>query len=66
MLRLVVFPQVGGTAGIRYQAAQLRVGRVVSGKPLSRYTVSGFQTAEVCGQESDGAGSSTTSTSVPG
>ena len=66
-LRLVVFPQVGGTAGIRYQAGQLRVGRVVSGTPLSRYTVSGFQTAEVCGQESGGKGSSTTTSStVPG
>ncbi len=66
VLRLVAFPQLGGTAGIRYQAGQLRVGRVVSGKPLSRYTVSGFQTAEVCGQESSGTGSSTTSTTVPG
>ena len=60
VLRLVVFPQVGGTAGIRYQVGQLRVGRVVSGKPLSRYTVSGFQAAQVCGRESGGTGSSTT------
>jgi len=66
VLRLVAFPQVGGTAGIRYQAGQLRVGRVVSGTPLSRYTVSGFQTAEVCGQDSRSGGSTTTSTSVPG
>jgi hypothetical protein len=64
VLRLVVFPQMGGAAGIRYQANQLRVGRVVSGTPLSRYTVSGFQTAEVCGSGSDADDSSTTSTAV--
>lgn len=65
VLRLVVFPQMGGAAGVRYQANQLRSGRVVSGTPLSRYTVSGFQTAEVCGQESGVTGSSTTTT-LPG
>jgi hypothetical protein len=69
VVRLVVFPQMGRAAGIRYQFNQLRVGRVVSGTPLSRYTVSGFQTAEVCGSESDDTNSSTstpTSTTPPG
>lgn len=49
VLRLVVFRKVGGAAGIRYVQGQLRTNRVVSGNPLSRYTISGFQTAKVCG-----------------
>ena len=49
MLRLVVFRKIGGAAGIRYLQGQLPTNRVVSGNPLSRYTISGFQTAKVCG-----------------
>ncbi len=60
VLRLVVFRKVGGVAGIRYQQADLRKSRVVSGNPLARYTVSGFQTAAVCSD------SKPTKVTVPG
>ncbi|QXC63233.1 hypothetical protein KSP35_10845 [Aquihabitans sp. G128] len=48
VLRLVAFRQEGEVAGIRYKASDLRKGRVVSGNPLARYTVAGFQDAKVC------------------
>lgn len=48
ILRLVAFRRIGGAAGIRYQAAQLRSKRVVGGIPLSSYTIEGFQAAPVC------------------
>ena len=50
VLRLVVFRKLGGVAGIRYKGSQLRENRVVSGNPLSRYTIAGYQTAKVCGE----------------
>lgn len=49
VLRLVAFRRDGGPVGIRYQATDLRPTRVVSGNPLSRFTIEGFQTARVCG-----------------
>ncbi len=52
-LRLVVFHRSGGVAGLRYTRADLRRDRLVSGRPLSRFTVSGFKEAEVCGQGPD-------------
>lgn len=48
VLRLVAFRQEGEVAGIRYRTTDLRDGRVVSGNPLARYTVAGFQSARVC------------------
>ncbi len=49
LVRLVVFRRVGGPAGIRYQASQLRTGYVMAGRPLVSYTVEGFQAEPVCG-----------------
>lgn len=70
VVRLVVFRRSGGPIGIRYRADQLRVGRVVSGNPLQRFTGSGFQTADVCGDakaigSDDGSTGSTTTTTAP-
>lgn len=48
VLRLVAFRRDGGPVGIRYQATDLVPTRVVSGNPLSRFTIEGFQTARVC------------------
>ena len=48
LLRLVAFRRDGGPVGIRYRATDLRPNRVVSGNPLTRFTIEGFQTAEVC------------------
>jgi hypothetical protein len=48
VLRLVAFRRDGGPVGIRYQATDLRPTRVVSGNPLVRFTIEGFQTARVC------------------
>ncbi|CAN5116656.1 hypothetical protein BH20ACT3_BH20ACT3_14990 [soil metagenome] len=53
VVRLVVFHRTGGVAGLRYTRAELRRDRLVSGRPLSRFTVSGFKEAAVCGQGSD-------------
>ena len=52
VLRLVAFRRDGGPVGIRYQATDLRPNRVVSGNPLMRFTIEGFQTARVC-EDSD-------------
>lgn len=64
VLRLVVIRQSEGPAGIRYQVADLRAGRVVALRTLSRFTVDGFRTADVCssaaGAPTDGSTSSTT------
>jgi hypothetical protein len=61
LLRLVAFRRDGGPVGIRYRATDLRPNRVVSGNPLTRFTIEGFQTAEVCEDfEPD-----STSTTVP-
>jgi hypothetical protein len=64
LVRLVVFRRVGGAAGMRYKSSQLRTGYVMAGRPLTSYTVEGFQTAEVCGGapdtvRDDGTGSGT-------
>jgi len=56
VLRLVAFRRDGGAVGIRFQADDLRETRVVSGNPLVRYTVEGFQEAEVCSTGGSGAG----------
>ena len=45
--------------GIRYRSTDLRPTRIVSGNPLTRFTIEGFQTAEVC-ETSDNAVTSTT------
>lgn len=60
VLRLVAFRKDGGPVGIRYYRSNLRENRVVSGHPLQQFTISGFQTARVCGTgESSGPGGST-------
>ncbi len=65
VLRLVVFRRGQQPAGIRYSVADLVEDRVMGGDPLQRFTVSGWQTADVCG---DGVDTSRgdTSTTVPG
>lgn len=75
LLRLVVFRKVGGPVGIRYRESQLRDGFVMSGRPLTSYTVEGFQTEDLCadGQgddsddpASDDVGVGDVTTTVPG
>jgi hypothetical protein len=66
VLRLVVFRKVKGIAGVRYQDEDLRTGRVVSGTPSSRYTVAGFQTGQMCGDDADASEGSTTSPGADG
>ena len=58
-LRLVVFRRGRPPAGIRFERADLVENRVVAMDPLQRFTVSGFQDADVCGTED-------TSTQRPG
>ena len=48
-LRLVVFRKGRPPAGIRFHARDLVDNRVMAGQPLQRFTVLGFQTADVCG-----------------
>ncbi len=62
VVRLVAFRRSGGPVGIRYTAAQIPTGRVVSGNPLRRFTGSGFQAEDVCGttDSTDPADESTT------
>jgi hypothetical protein len=60
VLRLVVIRRVKGPAGVRYQESDLRSKRVVAMLPLTRFTVEGFQTADVCGQDEDGSVTTTT------
>jgi len=48
-LRLVAFRRHDGPVGLRYKATDLRTNRVVSLNPLERFTIAGFQSAEVCG-----------------
>lgn len=64
LLRLVAFRRDGGPVGIRYRSTDLRDNRVVSLNPLSRFTIEGFQTAEVC--ETGAQGEVTTSTTGDG
>lgn len=60
LLRLVAFRRDGGPVGIRYRSTDLRENRVVSLNPLSRFTIEGFQTAEVCSQSPDDTTTTTT------
>ena len=57
-LRLVAFRKHDKPVGIRYKATDLVATRVVSGNPLTRFTISGFQSADVCGTRSVGGTSS--------
>ena len=61
VMRLVAFRAEGEVAGIRYKDSDLRKDRVVSGNPLQRFTISGFQTAKVC----SGSLVTPTSTTIP-
>ena len=64
ILRLVAFRKDGGPVGIRYLATDLRPKRIVSMQPLQRFTIEGFQSAQVCGKsarpDKDAGASSTT------
>lgn len=53
MLRLVAFLRSGEPVGLRFRDVDLVTGRVVATPKLSRFSREGFQTAEVCGDESD-------------
>lgn len=53
VLRLVAFRRNGGPVGLRFTADDLSDTRVVSGSPLRRFTVSGFQSADVCDDDGD-------------
>lgn len=64
VVRLVVFRRIGGVAGIRYQASQLRSKFVVAGQPLTSYTIEGFQDEEVCGGSSGRSGTGIDTPSV--
>jgi hypothetical protein len=68
VLWLVAFRSIGGAAGIRYQRADLVTHRVVSGRPLSRFTIDGYQSAKVCkkkGSKTNGGGSAASTTTTP-
>ena len=49
VLRLVIIRKVKGAAGVRFQSTDLRSKRVASLLPIQRFTIDGFQTADVCG-----------------
>lgn len=67
LVRLVVFRKVGGAAGLRYRTSQLRTGFVMSGRPLTSYTVEGFQSEQLCGEtQTDGDDPGAVSTTLPG
>ena len=70
ILRLVAFRTVGGAAGIRYTSDALRPNRVVSGTPLTSFTIDGFKDALVCSDSVSPTGSTedggVPATSVPG
>jgi hypothetical protein len=66
MLRLVVVRKVKGVAGVRFRSMDVRTGKVVSGIPLKRYTIEGFQTAEVCAKDGKDTSSDDTSTTAVG
>lgn len=52
IVRLVAFRRAGEPVGLRYRAVDLVTGRVVALPSLSRFSREGFQTAEVCGDDS--------------
>ncbi|MCU1352917.1 MAG: hypothetical protein JWM05_2126 [Acidimicrobiales bacterium] len=64
VLRLVVIRTVKGSAGVRYQTSDLRTKRVAAMLPISRFTIAGFQTADVCGLK-NGKAKGTTGTTLP-
>lgn len=68
VVRLVAIRRLMGAAGVRYRAADLRSTRVKAMLPLQRFTVEGFQTADVCGKVPGDASTdgSTTTTSTAG
>jgi hypothetical protein len=49
VVRLVIIRTVKGAAGVRYTSTNVVSKRVVSMLPLSRFTIAGYQTADVCG-----------------
>jgi hypothetical protein len=65
VLRLVAWRRDGGPIGIRYRANDLVDNRVVALTPLHRFTISGFQTARVCGERESDVDTTTTSTTLP-
>ena len=65
VLRLVAWRRDGGPIGIRYRANDLVDNRVVALTPLQRFTISGFQTARVCGDGEGDQATTTTSTTLP-
>lgn len=70
VLRLIVFRSIGGAAGIRYTGLDLKPNRVISGRPLTSYTLEGFRTALVCSTSAEtsrpGAAGDPAATTVPG
>lgn len=51
VIRLVVIRTVKGAAGVRFTATDVVQKRVVAMLPLTRFTIAGFQTADVCGAD---------------
>lgn len=49
IVRLVIIRTVKGAAGVRFTATDVVAKRVVSMLPLTRFTIAGYQTADVCG-----------------
>lgn len=67
VLRLIAFRSVGGSAGIRYQPEDLKEERVLSGTPLTTYTIDGFKDSLVCSDSAtDRLLSDGSDTTVPG
>lgn len=70
VLRLIAFRSIGGAVGIRYTSPDLRSKRVISGRPITSYTLEGFKTALVCSDSAEtsrpGSGGDPAATTVPG
>jgi hypothetical protein len=66
VLRLVVIRKVKGAAGVRYQASDLRKKRIAAMLPITRFTISGFQTADVCGAKGKSKNGTTGTTLATG
>ena len=67
VVRLVIIRTVKGAAGVRYTDTDVVSKRVVSMLPLTRFTLAGYQTADVCGTagKAKKAGDQVTTT-IPG
>lgn len=67
LLRLVAWRKDGGPLGIRFRANDLVETRVVALTPLQRFTIQGFQTARVCGEDDvdPNSADATTTTTLP-